>query len=647
MDARTDHVVGNFRARLGRGWPFALVALVIAATGAALIADPAELGPELDEVDYSRQFNYMIRPGHETFILEMLDPDPDEPGPVPGVEYRVENVEVRQDRIWVEYWSADGRKRTFMIHHLNTVCEACVRSSFVGVLADQDDDDSRHLRAWLLEHLGSGFAAVWQERLKDLDEVTGAMGGSEAVKPPRWLGRHPAEVWLLVNQVLWVAFGILLSWILAARLRRGSWRRDLLEGAALFGAALGLRLAVATWGPGELFLNVAEVFSRQPATFYGNAPGGLLIMLLRVLPTRIETLVMVTLVLGSLSVVMVRLLASELVPGDRVFSWAAALILMVQPVLVRFSGEANRQMYVLFLGTTALWAWLRWERRGRPLDAAVAALAATLCVHSRPEAFPILLLLLLATALRIGGGAKLAASWGGLALVVGGYAAYYRDTFLTSNVDSIYVGNLMTVDRFFLGSEVNLWLDPAFTPAALIVLLVAGLGFGAWQRQRWIAWVAAGLLGLAFVASSMPSGENGGRQLGSARYQTLAVLLATLLAAWGAARSVRFAARWGRLGRAGAAAGLVFAVVATGILPFRGVTKPTTLDHEYRLMKQWVQELPMRAEVFQPYNYRYNDLGLRNVAHLGRTLGDAGGACQPLQLSHRCQGVFCVRGQVT
>ena len=621
MNARKQRGAGSLGANLRRVWPHALAALIIAATGAALIADPAALDLEIDEVDYSKQHNYVIRPGHETEILGMLDLDPDEPGPVPGVGYWAENVEILEDRIRVEYWSTDDRKRTFVIHHPNTVCEACVRSDFVGVLADQDDDDALRLRAWLLGHLGPGFTALWKERLMDLDEGKGAVKGTEVVKPPRWFGRHPAEVWLLVNQVLWVAFGILISWVLLAWIRRGSWERAFLEGAALLGAALGLRVLVATWGPGDLFLNVAEVFWRQPATFYGNAPDGLLIMLLRVLPARIETLVMVTLVLGSLSVVMVRLLAAELVPGDRVFAWAAALILMVQPVLVRFSGEANRQMYVLFFGVTALWAWLRWERRGRALDAAVAGFAATLCVHSRPEAFPILLLLVLATALRVGGRAKPAGSWMVLAAVMAGYAAYYRTIFHTSSMESVYVGNLMTFDRFFLGPEVNLWLDPAFTPAALIVLLVAGLGLGAWQRKRWIAWAAAGLLGLAFIASSMPTGENGGRQLASARYQTLAVLLATLLAAWGFSEIVRFAGPWARRARAGAAAGLVIAVVATGILPFRGVTKPTTLDHEYRLMKQWILELPPRAEVFQPYNYRYNDLGLRGVVHLGRTLG--------------------------
>ncbi len=38
-------------------------------------------------------------------------------------------------------------------------------------------------------------------------------------------------------------------------------------------------------------------------------------------------------------------------------------------------------------------------------------------------------------------------------------------------------------------------------------------------------------------------------------------------------------------------------------------------------MKQWVLELPEHAEVFQPYSFRYNDLGLRDVVHLSLTLG--------------------------
>lgn len=608
-------------ARLTRRWPEGLVGLVILVVGAAIVVEPEDPNP-IEEVDYSIQYNYVIRPGHETEILGFLDLDPSEPGPVAGVGYWAENIEILEDRIRVEYWSEDDRKRRFVLYHPNAVCEDCSRSRFIAVLPEQHDPDAEALGAWLLDALGPDFTALWKERVIPLDTSEVVADGAEVVEPPRLLGRHPAEVWLVVCQALWVALAMLGAWALMARLRRPDGRRrELAAGAALFAGALGLRVAFATWGPGDLFLNVAEIFWDQPSPFYGNAPNGLLLMLMRVVPERVETLVVVTLILGSLSVVVARLLAAELEPGDRRFPWVVALIVAIQPVLVRFSGEANRQMYVLFLGIVALWAWLRWERTGRWLDAALGAVAATLCVHSRPEAFPIILLLPLASALRLRGGAFRVGSWGVLGLIFSGYAVYYGTMFHTSNMESVYVGNLLGLYHFFLGPEVNLWLDPSFTPWALILLVPVGLFGGLWRRRRWVLWATLGILGLAFIASSMPTGLQGMRQLASARYQTLAVLFASLLAAEGVVLLLDVAARYGRRARIAGAVGLAVAIVGTGIAPFHGVTKPTTLDHEYRLMKAWILALPLRAEVFQPYSYRYNDLGLRDVIHLARTAG--------------------------
>jgi len=601
--------------------PEVLAALLIAFTGAALIVEPADPIPVEDEVDYSNQYNYVVRPGHEKEALRLLDLDPDEPGPVPGVGYWAENIEIREDRIRVEYWSEEGRKRFFVLHHPNAVCERCVKSRYIGILPEQDDDDAQRLLGWLLER-GPELTMLWQERLPDLDVAAHEVSEIEVVEPPRLAGQHPAEVWLVVDQILWVAMIILSTWGAMAWLRRGGrTRRRLAAGAALMGGAFGLRIAVATWGPGDLFLNVSEVFWGLPATFYGNAPNGLLLMLFRVAPERVETLVAVTLVLGSLSVGVAWLLASELVPEDRRFPWVVALIVAVQPVLVRFSGEANRQSYVALLGAAALWTWMRWERTGRGLFAAGAAVAATLCAHSRPEAFPILLLLPLASGLRVYSRPRRPVSWLTLAAVFGAYAAYYRTMFHGASNQAVYLGNLSNMEHFFLGPEVNLWLDPAFTPIALIALLLIGAAVGLARRERWVLWAAAGMLGLAFIASSMPTGFAGVRQLASARYQTLSVLMASLLAGYGAAVVIRIAERWGAAGRVAAAATLAAAVIGTGVIPFRGVTKPTTLDHEYRLMKDWIIELPERAEVYQPYNYHYNDLGLRDVVHLGRTLG--------------------------
>jgi hypothetical protein len=607
--------------RILRCWPEALAGLVIVALGAALAVEPEDPNP-IDDVDYSIQYNYVIRPGHETEILGYLDLDPSEPGPVAGVGYWAENIEILEDRVRVEYWSEDGRKRRFVLYHPNAICADCARSRFLGLLTEEHDPDSEALGAWLLAELGPEFTALWQERVVPLETSEVTAGGAEVVEPPRLFGRHPAEVWLVVSQILWVALAVLLAWALMARARRpGGRRRDLAAGTALFVGALGLRVAVATWGPGDLFLNVAEIFWGQPSPFYGNAPNGLLLMLMRVAPERVETLIVVTLILGSLSVVVAHLLARELDPKDRRLAWAVALIVAVQPVLVRFSGEANRQMYVLFLGALALWAWLRWERTGRWLDAALAAVAATLCVHSRPEAFPILLLLPLASVLRLRTGAFRIASWLVLGGIFAGYALYYGTMFHTSNMESVYVGNILSLYHFFLGPEVNLWLDPSFTPWALIALVPLGLAGGLLGRRRWVAWTGLALLGLAFIASSMPTGLQGMRQLASARYQTLAVLFASLLAGQGVIVLLDLVRRYRPRGQIVAALVIAATVISTGVVPFRGVTKPTTLDHEYRLMKTWILALPHRAEVFQPYNYRYNDIGLRDVIHLGRTMG--------------------------
>ena len=430
-----------------------------------------------------------------------------------------------------------------------------------------------------------------------------------------------AEFWLLVDQVLWVALCVSLAWIVMDRARhsREGFGRMIVEMAVLFSAALALRAAMATWGPGDLRLNLVDaMWKTPPSGAYGNAPHGLLNMLLLVLPVRSESLVYVTLVLGSLSVVVTRLLAMELEPGDRIFPWTAALIVALQPVFVRFSGEANRQMYVLFLGATALWAWLRWHRTGRLADAAAAALAATLCVHSRPEVFPLLALLVLATAMRVGGVRRWPASLGILGVIIAFYAVYYWTAFLGAEADHMSYLERLSDTAFFLSPAANIWMDPSFTPSVLIAMLLPALGFGLHGRRRWVLWSALALPGLALLASGMPTGLDDTRQLASARYQTVAVLLTSLLAGYGAARLIGTAKRWGLSASTAVGVGLFVALVSTGWQPFRGVTKPTTLDHEFHLMKEWIPQLPPNAEVFVPIHP--SDLGLKWVSFMSITL---------------------------
>ncbi|MBM4372020.1 MAG: hypothetical protein FJ098_10230, partial [Deltaproteobacteria bacterium] len=572
---------------LFRRWPELLSALLFSALAAALLPGASADRPER-EADVSAQFNYVIGPGHEAEIQEALDLDTPEPGPSPGTGFRTGDIAVKEDRIRVEYRTSDGRVLPLTIHHPNAICAGCLRSPSVAIQPGGDDPDSARLAARLLERLGPDFTALWQDRSIDLDQREAAQG-LELAEPRRLLGRHPAELWLLVDHFLWLLLGVLGSWQLIASLRRGPRSRPLHAAAllALLAGALGLRIARATWGPGDLYLNVAEVFWGKPSVLYGNAPNALLLMLFEVLPAATETLVAVTLVLGTLAVGLAWLLARELAPEDAWFRWCAGLAVAAQPILVRFSGEANRQMYVLSLGTLALWSWVRWERHGRLLDGAAGVVAATLCVHSRPEAFPLLLLLALISLRpprREGGGRP---RWSPilLAMAFGVYAAYWATSFRASSMQSTYVGNLFSPGRFFLGPSVNLWLDPAFTPAALIAFLPLGLLAAARRRARWAGWVAAGLLGFAVMATSMPTGGDGVRQLASARYQTLAVLLASLASAWGTAELLRFVAgRWPRRGLPVAIPLLLLLVAGTGVSPFLGVTRPTTLDHEYRLM---------------------------------------------------------------
>jgi hypothetical protein len=401
----------------------------------------------------------------------------------------------------------------------------------------------------------------------------------------------------------WVVLTAALMWAAVRGARRAAspdgakTRRFLIGLMLLFGLSLTLRVICRVGGPGDLRMNLQDVFTGVPDFHYGWAPYALLKLLFLVFPTADTTIVVINLLLGSLAPVLLVLFVREHRDGE-LFPFLAGGLLAAQPLLVRFSGDMNRQTIVLTLALYSLWQLARYCRHGRSVDLVLQTIAALLCVQSRPEALlfigvivAYLLLSPLKQALPESPGVlrrrSLAAVLAQVPLVI---SALGSMLLIARRPDDRWVLGSELIDTLYIPSASNtVFLDPDFTPFVVIALAATGLLFGLIRRSRLVIWAAVCFYGVMLPASSMPTE---GLEMASARYQTLALVFGVVLAAYCCSC---LAALGPRVGKTAVAVLLTTALAAVGwssIGPFERVTAPRTVDEEYQFIRNALQWVP-------------------------------------------------------
>jgi len=330
-----------------------LVATLAAGTGASARASARE--------------DHVLRDGHQDYFLGLFRPAD---GSNPVAPYTVDSLSIRRTEVEVGLTGPGGSTATIVVAHPSEADEAAGLPFAIRLAGTAPD--------------AGGLALIVAARLADLP-VPDVWAAEALEAPPEALKGAPDilgpdfesfRASFLVPSALvwaWLALAVLLAWVLARR--RGDGPRALDLGLLLAGSWL-LRLAVGEPGPG----NPAIVFGH-----YGHAPGALLSLWRPLGGPTLTELLQTARFLGSLAPVFVALFVFELKP-ERRLALAAGILVAIQPLLVRFSSDCDRQSYVLFLGAVSLWALARHLRgRGLP-ELALHAVAALLCIESRPEA---------------------------------------------------------------------------------------------------------------------------------------------------------------------------------------------------------------------------------------------------------------------
>ena len=424
----------------------------------------------------------------------------------------------------------------------------------------------------------------------------------------------------IAMRALWIF--VLLGWGLDAfrKVRRKDWNVTLFQVFLFIGAA-GLNLSLATFGPGDLHWNQAPFFLSPHGydPMYGSSPGGLLRLLFPLIPRTFDASIVIQILLGALAAVLAVSLGSALGLG-RVQAAFTGIILAAQPLLVRFSGEGDRQAYVLVLVIMTLLHLARHRRDGSWTELVRYVVAATLCLHARPEG---ILILIPAVAFTLsagepGGAIRTLAT---MRRLVGEGLAHLVVVALLVPYALVSLSQFSGYWTSSLGSNSRsladvVWLNPEFTASACIALVLTGFAAALFNRHRMALWASMSMCAVTWFGLSYPTA---GLKIASARYQTLALPLLILVAAYG----LHFLMRLGfRLTRRTAVREVLQVATPIAILcwialatqaPMRMVTSPRTIDYEFRFLMSALPLLPADAEIFYTYpSDRYNlDLGLR------------------------------------
>jgi hypothetical protein len=518
----------------------------------------------------------VLRAGHEAWFLSTVQRAATQ-ADCAGVA--VTGIRLTDDQAEVAL-THDAGESSIRLRHPSSRCRDCVVSGPFAI--DHDPAD----------RCAGAMAAALQQVLGESD---------------------PPDVWMRVGKPafatgegIWL---FLAGWgalaVLAAILGRRNVRWEL---ALIGGMALALRLLLATWGPGDLQLNLHADMARV----YGAAPYAVVWALEALFqPDDLVTvLVPASAVLGTLVVVILALFLRE-AGASRAVAATAAFLLALHPLAVRWSGDCERQMYVLVSQAIAFLAVAAALRRDRWWPLAGFAFAGLLATYSRPEGL----------AVWAGAGfVALVLPWSRKTLAVLGIA-----------VAGIGLGLLRFVEDFLVQVDSAMGeldflppviLDPGYTPVALMALFVLGVvvAFRA-PRNRLV-------LGLALLAllSSLPAlfHPTWGLRHASTRYQLQALMPFVAVAALGLATVTE---RLGRLVpqvvRGWTLPVTLLLVAAASIPTVIRVTRPVSVDNEFAFLRRTLPDLPRRAVVFyaHPDNKVGDVAGFRGMEALSDWLG--------------------------
>lgn len=410
--------------------------------------------------------------------------------------------------------------------------------------------------------------------------------------PPDALPRTFEPLFQATHSLIWV-------WLLLAVLLVGLalWRTPARLGAwpmaALVAGSFLLRVLLGTPGPGN-----PDILFEQ----YGQAPLALLSLWALVGGPTPDTLILTARVLGALAPALLALAAFELKP-DRRLAFAAGVLVAIQPLLIRFSSDCERQSYVLFLGAAALWGLARHLRTRSLVAFLVYVLAAFLCIQSRPEAFALIPI----SAALVWPGHRWRRDMLPVAVSLAGLIVWAVLQF-PPGAGRIEFARERHLDGVFF--------DGAFTSFVIQWLVFGGILVGLWRRDRAVIWAAFALLVVQLVSRDRPVDNV---DLFAARFRTLGYLPFAFLGGYAltelADRLRGFRFRAVLLGAIWVAIGL------SSIPPARTVLTPRTMDLEYQFLVRAVPDLPADAQVFFPASGR--DLEFRAYRLVSRLVGRA------------------------
>lgn len=286
-------------------------------------------------------------------------------------------------------------------------------------------------------------------------------------------------------------------------------------------------------------------------------------------------------VLAALTIPVVVALAWQLfrsAPAALLAGFMAALL----PIHLRYSASEELWIPGTLFAIWSLAAFADWLASRRESSLAIASLALILAIHSRPE------ILVLPAAL-------------GLLFVILGQPRDWSQRISTSAlipwamvVGVVFVqraaGALGSSYQFRgwlpLGSFWRSWIgsDPAITPVVLLIMLAAGLLYGAWRARRQYLWLL--VVAFAFVELPLSVFCNEGTMLRTA----LLAMMLVVIAAAGAPLLVSVRAGLRFVPAVAAFLGVAFAIGAWRNLAF--VTTPTDEQQEHAFIEDTLPLLP-------------------------------------------------------